>query len=250
MARLDRREVHDECVADDAVERNACCLLSISVVVEGEVGMGSRVEQHFDATRLPMAGRHNVLNALAAIAVAFELELDDTAVCRALAEFQGIDRRMQVIADEKTPVGQIMFIDDYGHHPTEIAATLEAVREGWPGRRRVVIFQPHRYSRTRDLLDDFAEVLSDAEPLFVTEVYAAGEDPIPGADGRAICRAIRTRGRAEPVFVPDLSQLPKLLAGVLSDGDVVLTLGAGDIGSVATQLPEAMRGLDARRAAK
>lgn len=202
------------------------------------------------AVELNLPGRHNVLNALAAIAVAFELELDDAAVCRALAEFQGIDRRMQVIADEETPVGQIMFIDDYGHHPTEIAATLEAVREGWPGRRRVVVFQPHRYSRTRDLLDDFAEVLSDVEPLFVTEVYAAGEEPIAGADGRAICRAIRTRGRVEPVFVPDLDQLPKLLAGTLVDGDVVLTLGAGDIGSIAAGLPAAMRGLAARRAAK
>ena len=194
---------------------------------------------------LNLAGRHNVLNALAAIAVAFELELADDAVRRALTGFQGIDRRMQIIADEKTPFGQVMFVDDYGHHPTEISAMLDAVREGWPGRRVVVIFQPHRYSRTHDLLDDFAAVLSDAEPLFVTEVYAAGEEPIPSADGRAICRAIRMRGRTEPVFVPDLAQLPELLAGTLTDGDIVLTLGAGDIGAVAATLPAAMQAMAA-----
>jgi len=190
---------------------------------------------------LNLPGRHNVLNALAAIAVAVELELDDDAVRNALAEFQGIDRRMQILADEKTPFGQVMFIDDYGHHPTEIAATLEAVRDGWADRRSVVIFQPHRYSRTRDLLENFADVLSTAEPLFITEVYAAGEDPIPGADGRAICRAITSRGRVEPVFVPDLSQLPDKLADTLKDGDIVLTLGAGDIGTAAAALPEAMQ---------
>ncbi len=190
---------------------------------------------------LSLGGRHNVLNALAAIAVAFELKLDDAAVCQALAGFQGIDRRMQIIADVATPFGQILFVDDYGHHPTEIAAMLDAVREGWAGRRTVVVFQPHRYSRTRDLLDDFAAVLSTAEPLFVTEVYAAGEEPIAGADGRAICRAIRGRGRVEPVFVPELAQLPALLADTLADGDIVLTLGAGDIGAVAATLPAAMQ---------
>ena len=195
---------------------------------------------------LNLAGHHNVLNALAAIAVALELEIDDDAVRRALAEFQGIDRRMQIIADIKTPFGQILFIDDYGHHPTEIAAMLDAVRDSWADRRPVVIFQPHRYSRTRDLLDDFAAVLSEAEQLFVTEVYAAGEDPIAGADGRAICRAIRMRGRVEPVFVPDLAQLPELLADTLTDGDLVLTLGAGDIGAIAPGLPATMQRFGAR----
>jgi UDP-N-acetylmuramate--alanine ligase len=190
---------------------------------------------------LNLAGQHNVLNALAAIAVALELEIDDAAVCRALAEFQGIDRRMQIIADIETSFGQVMFVDDYGHHPTEIAAMLDAVRASWPDRRPVVIFQPHRYSRTRDLLDDFAAVLSGAEQLFVTEVYAAGEDQVPDADGRAICRAIRRRGRVEPVFVPDLEQLPELLADTLADGDLVLTLGAGDIGAFAARLPETIR---------
>jgi len=191
--------------------------------------------------KLNLPGRHNVLNALAAIAVAFELELGDDAVRTALAEFQGIDRRMQIIADEKTSCGQILFIDDYGHHPTEIAATLDAVREGWPGRRLVVVFQPHRYSRTSDLLEDFATVLSSVDPLFVTEVYAAGEDPIPGADGQAICRAIASHGRVEPEFVADLAQLPERLSDTLQDGDIVLTLGAGDIGAVAASLPEAVQ---------
>jgi len=194
---------------------------------------------------LNLAWTHNVLNALAAIAVAFELELDDDAIHRALTQFQGIDRRMQILADEETAFGRIMFVDDYGHHPTEIAAMLDAVRDGWSNRRLVVIFQPHRYTRTRDLLDDFAAVLSAVEPLFVTEVYAAGEDPIPSADGRAICRAIRMRGRVEPVFVPDLAQLPELLADTLVDGDIVLTLGAGDIGTVAATLPAAIQAMAA-----
>ena len=192
---------------------------------------------------LNLPGRHNVLNALAAIAVAQELELDDAAVQRALTEFEGIDRRMQILGEVRTATGKVLFLDDYGHHPTEIAATLQAVRAGWPDRRLVVVFQPHRYSRTQDLLDDFAEVLSGSQPLFITEVYAAGEDPIAGADGRAICRAIRTRGQVEPVFVPDLDQLPELLSNMLADGDLVLTLGAGDIGAVAAGLPETMAGL-------
>jgi UDP-N-acetylmuramate--alanine ligase len=197
---------------------------------------------------LNLPGRHNVLNALAAIAVAHELEIDDKAVQRALEEFEGIDRRMQMLGEVRTSAGKILFIDDYGHHPTEIAATLQAVRESWPGRRLVVVFQPHRYTRTRELLDDFAEILSTTECLFVTEIYAAGEDPIVGADGRSICRAIRTRGQVEPVFVPTLDQLPELLNGVLGDGDVVLTLGAGDIGAAAAGLPETMVKLASLRA--
>ncbi len=159
---------------------------------------------------------------------------------KALAEFQGIDRRLQVLGPVETRTGQALLVDDYGHHPTEIAATMRAARDAWPGRRLVVVFQPHRFSRTRDLLDDFADVLSSADALLVAEVYAAGEDPIAGADGRAICRALRSRGTVEPVFVPKLDRLPKLLAGVLRDGDVLLTLGAGDIGSAAQKLPAAL----------
>ncbi len=197
---------------------------------------------------LNLPGRHNVLNALAAIAVAHELEIDDKAVRHALENFEGIDRRMQTLGEVRTAAGKVLFVDDYGHHPTEIVATIQAVRESWPNRRLVVVFQPHRYTRTRDLLDDFAEALSTAECLFITEVYAAGEDPIVGADGRSICRAIRTRGRVEPVFVPELDQLPELLNGVLGAGDIVLTLGAGDIGTAAAHLPETMVKLASLRA--
>ncbi len=145
---------------------------------------------------LNLAGLHNVRNALAAIAVATELEIDDAAIVRALAAFQGIDRRMQLVGEVDTAKGHVTIVDDYGHHPTEIAATLDALRQAWPDRRLVLAFQPHRYTRTRDLLDDFASVLSGFDVLLVTEVYAAGEAPIKGADGRAICRAIRSRGKS------------------------------------------------------
>lgn len=192
---------------------------------------------------LSLPGRHNILNALAAVAVAYELGLDDAALQKALAEFEGIDRRLQIIGEDQTRAGKILFVDDYAHHPTEIAATLDAVRQAWPDRRHVVVFQPHRYSRTRDLLDDFAEVLAGVERLFVTEVYAAGEEVIATADGRSICRAIRGRGQVEPVFVADLDNLADNLAVVLEDGDVVLTLGAGSIGAVALELPNVLRTL-------
>lgn len=208
------------------------------------------LRSHFQVTRpgcseplevtLNLPGRHNVQNALAAIALAQELELEDGAVQRALAGFQGIERRLQVLGTLQTGHGQALLVDDYAHHPTEIDATMRAARDAWPGRRLVVAFQPHRFTRTRDLLDDFADVLSGADKLLVAEVYSAGEDPIAGADGRAICRAVRSRGLVEPVFVPKLERLPRLLAGVLQDGDVVLTLGAGDIGAVAHKLPAAL----------
>ncbi len=189
------------------------------------------------AITLNLPGDHNVLNALAACAVAFELELDDAALQKALAEFQGIDRRLQLLGEVRTQKGQVLFVDDYGHHPTEISATLQAARAAWPGRRILTVFQPHRYSRTRDLLDDFADALSGADRLFVCEVYPAGEEPISGADSRAICRAVRTRAQVEPVLVPSLDQVATLLEPVLEDGDLVLTLGAGSIGSLAAELP-------------
>ncbi len=191
---------------------------------------------------LNMPGHHNVLNALAAVAVAHELELDDAALQCALANFEGIDRRLQIIGEYLVGARRILFVDDYGHHPTEIAATLDAVRQGWPGRRVIVVFQPHRYSRTRDLMDDFADVLSGADCLFVTEVYAAGEQPIAGADGRAVCRAVRTRGQVEPVFVHDLGSLADDLAPLLENNDLVLTLGAGSIGAAAQELPGRLGG--------
>jgi UDP-N-acetylmuramate--alanine ligase len=185
---------------------------------------------------LSLPGLHNVRNALAAIAVASELGVADEAICRALAGFQGIERRMQYLGEAPIAGGTVSIVDDYGHHPTEIAATLEALRQAWPGRRLVLIFQPHRYTRTRDLLDDFANVLATLDVLFVAEVHAAGEAPIKGADGRAICRAIRSRGKVEPVFVEKLEQIADALAGVLRDGDVIVTMGAGYIGQVAQDL--------------
>ncbi len=192
------------------------------------------------AISLNLPGRHNVLNALAAICVATELEIDDGAIQRALAGFQGIERRLQWLGDVDVPAGRVTLVDDYGHHPTEIAATLEAARQGWPDRRVVLVFEPHRYTRTHDLLDDFAQVLSGADALIVAEVYPAGEPPIAGADGKALCRAIRSRGRVEPVLLRSLDELPQALADVARDGDVVLTMGAGSIGAAAHELPAAL----------
>jgi UDP-N-acetylmuramate--alanine ligase len=189
------------------------------------------------AVALNLPGLHNVRNALAAIAVATELEVEDAAIQRALAGFQGIGRRLEVIGEVATKSGRITLVDDYGHHPTEIEATIEAARQAWPGRRLVLAFQPHRYTRTHDLIDDFGRALSAADALLVTEVYAAGEEPIANADGRAICRAVRGRGRLEPVFVEDVRELAAALSGVITDRDVVLTMGAGSIGAVAHELP-------------
>jgi UDP-N-acetylmuramate--alanine ligase len=183
-----------------------------------------------------LPGRHNVLNALAAVAVATELGVADAAIQRALANFQGIDRRLQQLGEIHWTGGSAIVVDDYGHHPTEVEATVEAVRQAWPARRLVLVFQPHRFTRTRDLLDDFGRALSVCDVLLVTEVYAAGEAPIAGADGRAICRVVRTRGRIEPVFVERIEELAEALRQVLHDGDVVLTMGAGNIGAAAADL--------------
>jgi UDP-N-acetylmuramate--alanine ligase len=184
-----------------------------------------------------LPGTHNVLNSLAAIVVASELGIEDAAIQRALASFQGVDRRLQHIADVQTASGRVTIIDDYGHHPTEVTATLEALRQGYPGRRVVLAFQPHRYTRTHDLIDDFSKALSTADALLVTEVYAAGETPIPGADGRAICRAVRGRGLVEPVFVEKVEELADSLVDVIRDGDVIVTMGAGHISAVSHELP-------------
>jgi UDP-N-acetylmuramate--alanine ligase len=185
---------------------------------------------------LNLPGRHNVLNSLAAVAVATELDIPDEAIQRAFLNFQGIDRRLQALGEIQWAGGRALIVDDYGHHPTEVAATLEAARQGWPNRRLVLVFQPHRFTRTRDLLDDFGRALSECDVLLVTEVYAAGEAPIAGADGRAICRAVRSRGRIEPVFVESVDELAESLRAVLHDGDVVLTMGAGNLGAVAQDL--------------
>jgi UDP-N-acetylmuramate--alanine ligase len=189
---------------------------------------------------LNLPGLHNVRNALAAIAVAGELGIEAGAIQRALAAFQGVDRRLQHIGESVTAVGVVTIIDDYGHHPTEIAATLQAVRQGYPGRRVLLAFQPHRYSRTRDLIDDFGRALSEADALIVTEVYAAGEAPLVGADGRAICRAVRSRGQLEPLFVEKVEELAQALKDIIQGDDVVVAMGAGSISAVAHQLPQAL----------
>ncbi len=204
---------------------------------------------YFDVTRsaaaaLPvkvnLPGLHNVRNALAAIAVASELGIEDEPILRALEAFQGVDRRLQHIADVVTAVGRVSIIDDYAHHPTEVTATLAAVRQAYPGRRILLAFQPHRFTRTRDLIDDFSKALSGADALCVTEVYAAGEAPITGADGRAICRAVRSRGQLEPLFVEKVEELAQALKDVIQDADVLLAMGAGNISAVAHALPQAL----------
>ncbi len=189
---------------------------------------------------LNMAGRHNVLNALAAVAVAQDLGVDDGAIVSALERFQGIGRRFQINGEVETANGTIMLVDDYAHHPREIAAAVEAIRAGWPDRRLVLAFQPHRYSRTRDLFEDFSVVLSEVDALLLLEVFAAGEEPVAGADSRSLARAVRMRGQVDPVFVESVDDLAQTLKGVVQAGDVVLTLGAGSIGVVAASLAGAL----------
>lgn len=189
------------------------------------------------AITLNMPGEHNALNALAAIAVASDLNVSDSAIQNALASFEGIGRRFQVYGELDTTAGSVLLVDDYGHHPREVAATVSAARKAWPDRRLVLAFQPHRYSRTRDLFEDFVKELSEVDVLLLLEVYPAGEKPQGGDDGRALCRAIRTRGQLDPVFVEKLEELPSTLQGVLRNGDVLLTLGAGSIGAIAAELP-------------
>ena len=184
------------------------------------------------AVILNLPGEHNVLNALGAIAVASELGIEDEDILTGLATFGGIGRRLQSYGELRTPAGAITLIDDYGHHPTEVAATLNAVRGAWPGRRLVAAFQPHRYTRTRDLFEDFTQVLCDVDALVLLDIYAAGEVPIAGADGRTLSRAIRSRGKVDPVFCENVETLGEVLEGVLHEGDVLLTLGAGNVGAV------------------
>ncbi|ATZ95846.1 MULTISPECIES: UDP-N-acetylmuramate--L-alanine ligase [Dickeya] len=188
-------------------------------------------------------GRHNALNAAAAVAVATEEGIDDDAILRALARFQGTGRRFDFLGEfPLQPVngksGSAMLVDDYGHHPTEVDATIKAARAGWPDKRLVMIFQPHRYTRTRDLYDDFAHVLSQVDVLLMLDVYPAGEAPIPGADSRSLCRTIRGRGKIDPIMVPDVETLPELLAQALQGDDLVLVQGAGNIGKLARRLAE------------
>ena len=189
------------------------------------------------AVTLALPGKHNVLNALAAAAVGWQLGVQPGTIARALANFSGIGRRFNDLGAIDTGRGAtVQLIDDYGHHPKELAAVFAAARGGWPDKRLVVAFQPHRYSRTRDQFDAFAAVLSEVDALVLSEVYPAGEAPIAGADAKSLARAIRARGRNEPVVVSSVADLSTVLPDVLADGDLLLMMGAGDIGAVAQQI--------------
>jgi UDP-N-acetylmuramate--alanine ligase len=187
---------------------------------------------------LNLPGKHNALNAAAAIAVAMEDDIDDQAILSALNKFAGIGRRFEQYGEFETGRGKAILVDDYGHHPTEVQATINAARAGWPNKRLVMAYQPHRYSRTRDLYEDFAHVLEQVDQLLLLDVYAAGELPIAGADSRSLCRTIRQRSGKEPIFVPTPQALPGMLAKIINDGDLVLTQGAGNIGTVVKTLAE------------
>ncbi|PVZ72590.1 UDP-N-acetylmuramate--L-alanine ligase [Pelagibaculum spongiae] len=184
--------------------------------------------------KLNLPGQHNILNTLASIAVAMDHGVDQQSIINALEKFEGIGRRFQV-HDVKAPAGEVMMIDDYGHHPREVQATLSAIRNGWPERRLVAVFQPHRYSRTRDLYEDFVQVLSQVDVLVMLEVYSAGEKPIPNVDSRSLCGSIRQRGSVDPVYC-DQKELNRVLAGLLRSDDILLLQGAGNIGQLAAAI--------------
>lgn len=187
---------------------------------------------------LAIPGRHNVLNALAAIAVATDERVPDRAITAALTRFQGVGRRFQVYGTFEVQGGSVTLVDDYGHHPREVQATVSAVRNVWPTSRLVMLYQPHRYTRTQDLYEDFVQALSEVDVLLLMEVYAAGEPPIAGADGRSLCRSIRARGHLDPIFVETADHVAGVLRDVLRDGDILLTQGAGDIGFIAARLAD------------
>jgi UDP-N-acetylmuramate--alanine ligase len=189
---------------------------------------------------LNMPGRHNALNATAALAVAVDEGLDLAAIKQGIENFAGVGRRFDVQGVFPLGDGEIMLVDDYGHHPTEVAATILALREGWPDRRLVMLFQPHRFSRTSDLYDDFVDVLCEVDVLLLLEVYAAGEKKIAGADSRSLGRSIRLRGKVDPIFVQDEADVLEILEGIVADGDIVVTQGAGSVGALAKQLSETL----------
>ena len=195
---------------------------------------------------LQMPGEHNVLNALAAIAVATDEGVSDDAIRSALASFQGVGRRFQIQGDYLIDGNSVMLVDDYGHHPSEVGVTIKAIRDGWPDKRLVMIFQPHRYSRTSDLYDDFVRVLSEVDLLIMLDVYAAGEKPIPGADTRSLCRSIRQRSDLDPVYVEDPSELPEVLVKLLTEDDIVVTQGAGNVGQLSIELANRLSEMEAR----
>jgi UDP-N-acetylmuramate--alanine ligase len=188
--------------------------------------------------RLNLPGLHNVQNALAAIAVATEEGVDDVSIACALEQFEGIGRRFEQLGEFVTPQGSVTLMDDYGHHPTEVEAVINALKQSWPDKRVVMIYQPHRYTRTRDLYEDFSRVLSEVDQLILLNVYAAGEEAIPGADSRSLCRSIRLRSAVEPIFVETQNEIPGVLANILQDGDIVITQGAGDVGNLSKRLAD------------
>ena len=223
-----------------------------AVDVRAHAGTMRFTAQRRNGVRMPdlsvtlnLPGDHNVLNALAAIAVATELELADAPVVQGLAEFRGVDRRFQRYGEQPVPAlqgaGTFTLIDDYGHHPVEMAATLAAARGAFPGRRVVLAFQPHRYTRTRDCFEDFVKVIGSADLVLLAEVYAAGETPIVAADGRALARALRVAGKVDPVFVDDINEMAQTIADQARDGDVVIAMGAGSIGNVPAQVAELLK---------
>jgi UDP-N-acetylmuramate--alanine ligase len=217
--------------------------------VQAEAGQMRFTVQRRNGVTLPdmevvlnLAGEHNVLNALSAIAIAVELNIPDDAVQRALASFKGVGRRFQRYGELPAKGGgQFTLIDDYGHHPVEMAATLAAARGAFPGRRLVLAFQPHRYSRTRDCFEDFVKVIGTADAVLLSEVYAAGEAPVVAADGRALARALRVAGRVEPHFVDSVSEMPQVIADNAKAGDVVMCMGAGSIAAVPGKVVELLQ---------
>ena len=220
-----------------------------AVGVQADAGQMRFTVQRRNGVQMPelqvtlnLPGDHNVLNALAAIAVATELELPDAAAVKGLAEFHGVDRRFQRYGEQPASNGgTFTLIDDYGHHPVEMAATLAAARGAFPDRRLVLAFQPHRYTRTRDCFEDFVKVMGTADLVLLAEVYAAGEAPIVAADGRALARALRVAGKVDPVFVDDIAAMPQTIAEQVRAGDVVIGMGAGSIGAVPAQVIEMMK---------
>jgi UDP-N-acetylmuramate--alanine ligase len=187
---------------------------------------------------LNMPGSHNVLNATAAVAVACDEGLDDAAIQAGLKNFDGVGRRFSRLGEVAFPAGKALLVDDYGHHPTEIRATLESARQAWPDRRVVMVYQPHRFTRTRDLYEDFVAVLSRCDVLVLLDVYPAGEAPIPGADSRSLTRSIRQRGQLEPIFAEQIEDVPGLLCDIVESGDVVITQGAGNVAAIAQMLSQ------------
>lgn len=218
---------------------------AINIQQEGMVNKFDVLREGKDevlSIELQMPGHHNVLNALATIAVATDEKVEDKAIQTALAKFQGVGRRFQVYGNYPVPGGEVMLVDDYGHHPSEVEATIKAIRLGWPEKRLVMVYQPHRYSRTSDLYEDFVRVLSEVDVLLLMDVYPAGEKPIPGADSRSLCRSIRQRSGTDPFHIENVEEIETVLEKVLQADDLVLTQGAGNVGLLAPRLVDSLFG--------